>query len=63
MEKHGGSTSNSEEWLLLESRELCTHKVHEDKWIPSDPTNKLLHPAYEESKDWLVSELIDPELH
>ena len=38
-------------------------KVHKDKWIPNYPANKILLPAQEESKKWLMSELIDSVSH
>ena len=38
-------------------------RVHKDKWIPNYPANKIIHPAQEESEEWLVSELIDSVSH
>ncbi|KAK9991446.1 hypothetical protein SO802_026431 [Lithocarpus litseifolius] len=38
-------------------------KVQADKWLPNHPTNKILHSANEDVEDWLVSDLIDLEMH
>lgn len=40
-----------------------TIKVQSDKWLPNYPTNRVLHSAKAEVEDWLVSDLIDQELH
>lgn len=40
-------------------------RVLKDKWIPNHPTNKVIHSigVEEEDMDWLVAELIDPDLN
>lgn len=38
-------------------------RVHEDRWIPNYPTNKVLYPAYEETEGLLVADLIGSDLH
>ena len=37
-------------------------RVHEDRWIPNHPTNKVLYPASEETNGMLVADLLDPDL-
>ena len=37
--------------------------VQKDRWIPNHPINKILHPANGDIDDWLVSELINTDLH
>lgn len=34
-----------------------------DKWIPNQPTNKIIHPANGDIDDWLVSDQFDNDLH
>ena len=38
-------------------------RVHEDRWIPNHPTNKVLYPASEDTDGMLVVDLLDPDLH
>ena len=38
-------------------------RVLGDKWIPNQPTNKIIHPANGDINDWLVSDQIDHDLH
>lgn len=40
-----------------------TIKVHSDRWIPNHPTNKVLYSANEDVENWMVSNLIDPDLN
>ena len=35
--------------------------VIHDRWIPKNPTNKVLHLPLEEEWEWRVNELIDLE--
>lgn len=37
--------------------------IRKDKWIPNYPSNKVLHPVAKEGEEWVVLELIDPDLH
>lgn len=38
-------------------------RVTKDKWIPSYPSNKVIHPLVEEDWEWRVADLIDWEKH
>ncbi|KAL4629020.1 hypothetical protein ACB092_05G279000 [Castanea dentata] len=40
-----------------------TIKIQSNKWLPNYPTNRVLHSANAEVEDWLVSNLIDQQLH
>ncbi|XP_075636839.1 uncharacterized protein LOC142609091 [Castanea sativa] len=44
-------------------RDGSTIKAQSDKWLPNNPTNKILHSVNEDVEDWLVPDLIDPEIH
>ena len=37
--------------------------VIRDRWIPNHSTNKILHPVNENIDEWVVLDLINPELH
>ena len=55
--------THSKGWLFLESWRWSTIKIQLDKWIPNHPTNRVLYLANEEVKDWMVSDLIDPDMN
>ena len=38
-------------------------KVQAYKWIPNHPTNRVLYPANEDVGEWLVSDLIEPDMN
>ena len=63
MEEYHGCHANFKEWLLLESGNGEDIRVRKDKWIPNYPPNKVLHLVAEEGEEWVVSKLIDPDLH
>ena len=37
--------------------------VVRDRWLPNNPTNKIMHPRHELVEDLAVLDLIDLELH
>ena len=37
--------------------------VLKDRWIPSYPTNSILHPVHEDVEGMRVADLINPDLH
>lgn len=37
--------------------------VQGDKWIPNHLTNKIMQPPNDDVEDWVVSDLIDHDLH
>ena len=41
----------------------CSIRVQGDKWIPNYPTNKIMHLPNDDVEDWVVSDLIDHDLH
>ena len=41
----------------------CSIRVQGDRWIPNHPTNKIMHPPNDDVEDWVVSDLIDHDLH
>ena len=38
-------------------------RIRKDEWIPSYPSNMVLHPVVEDVEECMVVDLIDPDLH